>query len=323
MAEMKELEDKNDKAAYSLTKFTSLVHSQEKDSDEKSADVKFRAAARSWRQLFRMPDSERLVSFYSCSYHRKLMNQGWLYVSPSYCCFYSFVLGTETKVVIELKDIEELCKEKSKRGMVSDSIRIVTKNKTEHFFSNLFQRDETFELLEYLTNVALQKLLKATSTDPAPGLSLKSQESQAELLTSPAAILGLTRGNDTRPLKELFELQRRNAKFQWLFNLPTSESIVEDIHGHLLHLGHQHQLSRKALPLRHVPVLPVDRQIPVPAGTSVLCHHARRAHQLTDVHRGHHRSASAQVLFSLLATGPCRQVLPVAQGPTAGTCRQP
>ncbi|KAI8930220.1 rab-GTPase-TBC domain-containing protein [Entophlyctis helioformis] len=229
MAEMKELEDKNDKAAYSLTKFTSLVHSQEKDSDEKSADVKFRAAARSWRQLFRMPDSERLVSFYSCSYHRKLMNQGWLYVSPSYCCFYSFVLGTETKVVIELKDIEELCKEKSKRGMVSDSIRIVTKNKTEHFFSNLFQRDETFELLEYLTNVALQKLLKATSTDPAPGLSLKSQESQAELLTSPAAILGLTRGNDTRPLKELFELQRRNAKFQWLFNLPTSESIVEDI----------------------------------------------------------------------------------------------
>ena len=41
------------------------------------------------------------------------------------------MLGTETIVLIELKDIAELCKEKSKRGMVSDSIKIVTKNKTE------------------------------------------------------------------------------------------------------------------------------------------------------------------------------------------------
>ena len=68
---------------------------------------------------------------YSCAYHKKLLNQGWMYLSVSYLCFYSFVLGTETKVVIELKDIEELSKEKSKRGVFSDAIRIVTRNKTE------------------------------------------------------------------------------------------------------------------------------------------------------------------------------------------------
>eukprot|EP00842_Homolaphlyctis_polyrhiza_P003632 jgi/Hompol1/426/HPOL_000143-RA len=170
---MKQLEDKADKAAYALSKFTSMVQSQEKDSDEKSSDVKFRAAA-------------------------------------------------QTKVVIELKDIEELTKEKSKRGMISDSIRIITRNKTE--------RDETFELIEYLTNLAMQKLLKATTTDPAPGLSLKQQESQGDMLTSPAAILGLTRSQDSsRPLKQAFEIQKRNTKFQWLFNLPGSESIIEDI----------------------------------------------------------------------------------------------
>ncbi|KAK5669330.1 GTPase activating protein (GAP) [Batrachochytrium dendrobatidis] len=230
LPEMKQLEDKGDKAAYALTKFTSIVQSQDADTDEKSSDAKFRAAARSWRQLFRMEESERLVSFYSCSYHRKLMNQGWMYVSLSYCCFYSFVLGTETKVVIELKDIQELSKEKSKRGMISDSIRIVTRNKTEHFFSNLFFRDETFELLEYLTNLALQRLLKAISTEPAPGLSLKNTEHTQDIITSPATILGLVqKGNLSIPLKLAFELQKKNAKFQWLFNLPSTETIFEDI----------------------------------------------------------------------------------------------
>ncbi|KAJ1332801.1 hypothetical protein BSLG_008430 [Batrachochytrium salamandrivorans] len=194
LPELKQLEDKGDKVAFALLKFTSMVQNQDVETDEKSSDAKFRAAARSWRQLFRMDDTERLVNF------------------------------------IELKDVEELSKEKSKRGMISDSIRIVTRNKTEHFFSNLFQRDETFELLEYLTNLALQRLLKATSTDPAPGLSLKHAKSLTDMLTSPAAILGLEKGGDvSRPLKQSFELQRRNMKFQWLFNLPNAESIIEEI----------------------------------------------------------------------------------------------
>jgi len=49
----------------------------------------------------------------------------------SYVCFYALVLGVETKVVIELKDIEELTKEKSKRGLIADTIKIKTKNKEE------------------------------------------------------------------------------------------------------------------------------------------------------------------------------------------------
>lgn len=59
------------------------------------------------------------------------MNQGWMYVSVSHLCFYSFVFGVETKVVIELKDIEELAKDKSKRGVMNDAIRIKLRNQTE------------------------------------------------------------------------------------------------------------------------------------------------------------------------------------------------
>lgn len=65
-----------------------------------------------------------LNSVYSCSYDKALINQGWMYISENYLCFYSFILGKETKLFLELKDIVELKKDRSKKGMVSDAIRI-------------------------------------------------------------------------------------------------------------------------------------------------------------------------------------------------------
>ncbi|KAI8919464.1 rab-GTPase-TBC domain-containing protein [Powellomyces hirtus] len=220
-----DLEDMSDKEAFAVSKFQSFVTSEDKDTDEKSNDAKFRAASRSWRQIFHMPEEERLVNFYSCSYHKKLMNQGWMYISVSYLCFYSFVFGVETKVVIELKDIEELAKDKSKRGVVNDAIRIKLRNQAEHVFSNLFHRDESFDLLEHLTNLAMQKLLKNTSTDPAPGLSLQGNIPAMSAVAGTAKALTL----GVRPLKQNFEEAKRNARFQAAFNLPTTETLIEEI----------------------------------------------------------------------------------------------
>jgi hypothetical protein len=124
------MEDRQDIEAFALAKFLSLYQNTDADVELRSGDPKYQAAARTWRQTFKMPDEERFVNYYSCAYHKKLLNQGWLYISMSYCCFYSNVLGTETKVVIEFKQIVELTKERSKSGMVSDAIRIATKNKT-------------------------------------------------------------------------------------------------------------------------------------------------------------------------------------------------
>ena len=156
----------------------------------------------------------------------------------SYCCFYSSVLGTETKVVIEFKQVMELTKEKSKSGMVADSIRIVMKNKIIHQFSNLFSRDETFDVLEYLVHHAMSRLLKATVTDPAPGHSfalLKSSPSIADMLASepqfsPAAVLGLTsKGYEHLPLRQAFEFQKVNIGFQRHFSLHSTEVILNEL----------------------------------------------------------------------------------------------
>ncbi|KAJ3276647.1 hypothetical protein HDV01_004180 [Terramyces sp. JEL0728] len=224
--EINELEDESDKEAYGMSKFMSLVHNPDGGSDEKSTDAKYRAAARSWRQLFRMPEDEKFVNFYSCSYHQKLLNQGWLYMSMSYICFYSSILGAETKVVIELKQITEISKERSKRGMVSDAIKIVTKNKINHFFSNLFQRDETFELIEYLLNLAMMKLLHSTATEPAPGQS--TQNESDEIRAQPTAVVEFLNNPDHKPLKHLFEAQKKNEAFQSLFSIPTTDKILEE-----------------------------------------------------------------------------------------------
>ena len=59
------------------------------------------------------------------------MNQGWMYISENYLSFYSFIMGRETKVFLELKDITELKKDKSKLGMVSDAIRVKMRDGSE------------------------------------------------------------------------------------------------------------------------------------------------------------------------------------------------
>jgi hypothetical protein len=64
---------------------------------------------------------------YSCSYKAR---QGWLYISENYLGFHSLLLGVETKALVELKDVQELKKERSK-GIFDDTLRIITKDKEE------------------------------------------------------------------------------------------------------------------------------------------------------------------------------------------------
>jgi hypothetical protein len=57
---------------------------------------KFKEAIAKFRKLFGMPEEEKLVNYYSCSYWKgKVPRQGWLYLSINHVCFYSYLLGKE------------------------------------------------------------------------------------------------------------------------------------------------------------------------------------------------------------------------------------
>jgi hypothetical protein len=129
---------------------------------------------------------------------------------------------------IELKDIMHMTREKSKRGVTNDAILIVTKTNQSHFFSNLFRRDETFELLEYLITTAMQKLLKSTAIEPAPGSALGM--SHPDL---PSALVddevGDSSTNINESLVDRLERQKRNFSFASSFNLPISENLLDEM----------------------------------------------------------------------------------------------
>ncbi|KAG9071125.1 hypothetical protein KI688_008668 [Linnemannia hyalina] len=235
------LDDAQEKEEWVLTKIRSLVTRADKGTDDITSDEKVRSASRAFRQTFNVLPSERLVSYYSCSFHGKMMNQGWMYISENYLCFYSFMLGMETKIFLELKDIGDLQKEKSKRGVFADAIRVVMKDAREYFFSNLFHRDETYDILVQLTTLTMERLLRNTALEHAPGQSNGDDPESVkdvfsvdvdnldnnESLYSPAPT--------TRPLRLGLEEQKRDSQFQLRFNLPTSEHLMEESSATMVH----------------------------------------------------------------------------------------
>ncbi|KAI9597474.1 rab-GTPase-TBC domain-containing protein [Syncephalis fuscata] len=210
LKEVLQLDNIMDRENYVISKVKSLVAEESQDDDP---DLRFNAAARAFRRTFDIPDSERLVNYYSCAYEG--VNQGWMYISEYSLCFYSFILGIETKLQILLRDVKDVRKEKSKRGLVPDSIVLTTREDKEFFFSNLFHRESTFDILIQLININAERLLRGHTE------SVILFHDDEETANSSS-------GQNKRTLRQGLEDRKRNLTFQQLFNLPNIERIVSD-----------------------------------------------------------------------------------------------
>ncbi|RUP44863.1 hypothetical protein BC936DRAFT_148927 [Jimgerdemannia flammicorona] len=157
------------------------------------------------------------------------MSQGWLYISENYLAFYSFLLGIETKLLIELKDIQDLRKEKSKRGVFADALKVITKGK-----------EETYDLLVQLTSLAMQRLLKNTALEPAPGMSIAIHDSDIDSISEKSGDTASARSMDlatspqeirrlVQPLKQGLAEQKRDEIFRSQFNLPITEHLAVEV----------------------------------------------------------------------------------------------
>ncbi|XP_020019793.1 TBC1 domain family member 9B isoform X4 [Castor canadensis] len=118
---------------------------------------KFKEAELKMRKQFGMPEGEKLVNYYSCSYWKgRVPRQGWLYLTVNHLCFYSFLLGKEVSLVVQWVDVTRL--EKNATLLFPESIRVDTRDR-ELFFSMFLNIGETFKLMEQLANLAMRQLL--------------------------------------------------------------------------------------------------------------------------------------------------------------------
>jgi sterol 3beta-glucosyltransferase len=86
-----------------------------------------------FRTRFALPETERLTAVYFGYLHRVLPLYGKIYLSNRNFCFRSMVPGTKTKMILPLKDIENVDKEKGFRFGYSGLV-IVIRGHEEIFF---------------------------------------------------------------------------------------------------------------------------------------------------------------------------------------------
>jgi hypothetical protein len=96
MPAVEQYDDFNDKESFVLYKVGFLLSSV---NEHEISDSKFRNACNVFKTLFNIPESEELLNFYSCSYDNQLMNQGWMYISRNFVCFYSLFLEMKQKLL--------------------------------------------------------------------------------------------------------------------------------------------------------------------------------------------------------------------------------
>ncbi|XP_028932327.1 TBC1 domain family member 9 isoform X2 [Ornithorhynchus anatinus] len=202
-------ENENDITTFVRGKVQGIIAEYNKINDVKEDDdtEKFKEAIVKFHRLFGMPEEEKLVNYYSCSYWKgKVPRQGWVYLSINHLCFYSFLMGREAKLVIRWVDITQL--EKNATLLLPDVIKVSTRSR-EHFFSVFLNINETFKLMEQLANIAMRQLLDNEGFEQDRSLPKLKKK-------SPKKVSALKRDLDARAKSE---------RYRALFRLPKDEKL--------------------------------------------------------------------------------------------------
>ncbi|XP_051892444.1 LOW QUALITY PROTEIN: TBC1 domain family member 9 [Pristis pectinata] len=202
-------ENENDITTFVKGKIQGIIAEYNKNNDVKEDDDtdKFKEAILKFRKLFGMPEEEKLVNYYSCSYWKgRVPRQGWMYLSINHLCFYSFLLGKEAKLVIRWADIIQL--EKNATLLFPEMIKVSTRC-SEHIFSVFLNIGETFKLMEQLANIAMRQLLDNEGFEEDRSLPRLKKK-------SPQKVSVLKRDLDARAKSE---------RYRALFRLPKDERL--------------------------------------------------------------------------------------------------
>ncbi|KAG8448156.1 hypothetical protein GDO86_015303 [Hymenochirus boettgeri] len=184
-------------------KIRGLIAEEGKGSFIKEDDPeKFREALLKFERCFELPDQEKLVTYYSCSYWRgRVPCQGWLYLSTNFLSFYSFLLGSEIKLIISWDEISRL--EKTSTVLLAESIHVCCQGE-DHYFSMFLHINETFLLMEQLADYAVRRLFDKETFEN-----------------------DLVLNNPLQITKRGLESRAHSEHFRTYFHLPKDETLKE------------------------------------------------------------------------------------------------
>lgn len=100
-----------------------------------------------FHQLFKSLDlTDRLLDDFACALSREILLQGRCYISESYLCFNSSLLGWVTNLVIKFENITKIEK-RSTAGLFPNGIEVHTDEGSVHTFATFLSRDQTYDLM--------------------------------------------------------------------------------------------------------------------------------------------------------------------------------
>jgi len=167
-----------------------------------------REAVARFQKLFSMPQEEKLVNYYSCSYWKgRVPRQGWMYLSVNHLCFYSFLMGGEAKLIIRWTDITKL--ECGNNLLFPDSIQVSTRQRN-YYFSIFISTEETFHLMQQLANMAMTQLISEEGFEEDRALPTTVSKKKSARKWS---------------LKRDLDARARSDAYRCIFNLPATEKL--------------------------------------------------------------------------------------------------
>ncbi|XP_065094119.1 TBC1 domain family member 9 [Ochlerotatus camptorhynchus] len=148
-----EMETEEEITNFTICKIQSLLAHCSRNSEEMVDPTSFQIVVNKFRDKFKMPEDEKLVSYYSCSYIKRVPRQGQMYLSLNHLCFYSYIFGAESKLRFRYNELTDI----KKSGTM---ITIKTTQNKEYTFAFLYPPGEVYNLIEQLSKITMQKLIQ-------------------------------------------------------------------------------------------------------------------------------------------------------------------